>query len=188
VGSADFAAGGAVRPAVPQDAPAIAAVHVATWRDAYRGLLPDDFLAGLVVGEWADRWRGRLAAPAAGIFTLVFESDGRVRGFVSGGPDRLGLAGGEVFAIYVHPDCQGLGAGRRLLCAGARCLAEAGLSEARLWVLADNHPARSFYESQGWRADGAEHAWPFDDTGRSVPEVRYVRDLPLPAPGPVQPA
>jgi ribosomal protein S18 acetylase RimI-like enzyme len=173
-----------VRLAVPQDAAAIAAVHVATWRDAYRGLLPDDYLAGLVVEEWADRWRGRLADPAAGVFALVFESGGRVRGFVSGGPDRHGLAGGEVFAIYVDPGCQGRGAGRRLLSAAARRLADGGFTEAGLWVLADNRPARGFYESQGWRADGTEKLWAYD-AGGSVPEVRYVRELrPAPVGGP----
>jgi len=174
--------GGAVRPAVPQDAPAIAVVHVATWRDAYAGLLPDDFLAGLVVEDWAQRWRGRLAATVAGMFTFVFESGGRVRGFVSGGPDRHGLAGGEVFAIYVDPDCQGLGAGGRLLSAAVRTLAEDGFADARLWVLAGNQPARGFYEAQGWRPDGTEKPWTYDrDAGRSVPEVRYVRDLGAPA-------
>ena len=185
MGSADVLgggalAGGAVRPAVLPDAPAIAAVHVATWRDAYAGLLPDDFLAGLVVEEWAERWRGRFSATVPGIFTLVFESDERVRGFVSGGPDRHGYPGGEVFAIYVDPQCQGLGAGRQLLSAGVRCLAEAGFSEASLWVLAGNRPARGFYEAHGWRADGTEKAWTYDrDAGRSVQEVRYVRDLDL---------
>jgi ribosomal protein S18 acetylase RimI-like enzyme len=159
------------------DAPAIAAVHVATWRDAYAGLLPDDFLAGLVVEEWAERWRDRLSATVPGIFTLVFESGGRVRGFVSAGPDRHGPAGGEVFAIYVDPQCQRLGAGRRLMSAAARALAEAGFAEARLWVLADNRPARGFYEAQGWRPDGTEKPWTYDDTGRSVREIRYVTDL-----------
>jgi hypothetical protein len=68
--------GGLVRPAVLQDAPAIAAVHVATWRDAYAGLLPDDFLDGLDVDQRAERWRGRLAALPAGLFVLVVELDG----------------------------------------------------------------------------------------------------------------
>jgi ribosomal protein S18 acetylase RimI-like enzyme len=178
MGSPDAPAGGAVRPAVPPDAAAIAAVHVATWRHAYAGLLPGDFLAGLVVEEWAERWRGRFAATVPGIFTLVFESGGEVRGFVSGGPDRHGYPGGEVFAIYVDPQCQGLGAGRQLMSAAVRCLAEAGFAEACLWVLAGNQPARGFYEAQGWRPDGTEKPWTYDrEAGRSVPEVRYVRNL-----------
>jgi ribosomal protein S18 acetylase RimI-like enzyme len=178
VSSAGSSAVGAVRRAVLPDAPAIAAVHVATWQDAYAGLLPDNFLAGLVAEEWAQRWRERLSAPVPGIFTLVFESGGRVRGFASGGPDRHGHTGGEVFAIYVDPGCQGLGAGRRLMSAAVRLLAEAGFAEARLWVLAGNQPARGFYEAQGWRPDGVEKEWTYDrDTGRSLPEVRYVRSL-----------
>ncbi len=171
---------GLVRPARLADAEAIAAVHVATWRDAYAGLLPGEVLAGLDVDEWAERWHGRLAAPADGVFTLVFETEGRIGGFVSGGPSRDQVAGGEVFAIYVDPAGQGRGAGRRLLAAAVRCLAEGGFTAASLWVLAGNRPARGFYESQGWRSDGTEQPWTHSG-GESVTEVRYVR--PLAAPG-----
>jgi ribosomal protein S18 acetylase RimI-like enzyme len=167
---------GMIRAARPDDAHSIAAVHVATWQDAYAGLLPDEFLAALDVTEWAERWRGRLAAPAAGVFTLVFEADGRLLGFVSGGPSRDEFPGGEVYAIYVDPGCQGRGAGRRLLAAATRLLADAGFAGASLWVLSGNEPARGFYESQGWRRDGTEHQWKPSD-GVSVPEVRYARSL-----------
>jgi ribosomal protein S18 acetylase RimI-like enzyme len=171
----DFPAG-LIRPARPADAPALAAVHVATWRDAYAGLLPDEFLAGLDPREWAERRRARLTAPAEGTFELVFESEGRVAGFVSGGPSRDGFPGGEVYAIYVDPGCQGRGAGRRLLAAAERVLAAAGFTAASLWVLTGNGPARGFYESQGWRGDGSTHTWPATE-GLGVPEVRYVKRI-----------
>ena len=38
-----------VRPAIPEDAPAIARVHVASWRETYAGIVPDEFLASLKV-------------------------------------------------------------------------------------------------------------------------------------------
>lgn len=172
--------GGLVRPAVPGDAHAIAAVHVTTWRDAYAGLLPDDVLDGLDVDERAETWRGRLVTlpdDSSGVFVLVFELDGEVRGFVSGGPGRDGGPGGEVYAIYVDPGSQGRGAGRQLLQAAVECLAGAGFAEARLWVFADNHPARGFYESQGWRPDGTEQQWTYPGVSESLTDVRYVRDL-----------
>ena len=169
--------GGLVRPAVLQDARAIAAVQVATWRVAYAGLLPDDLLDGLDVDERAERWRGRLAALPDGVFVFVVELDAEVRGFVSGGPSRDGGAGGEVYAIYVDPGFQGRGAGRQLLQAAVDCLTGAGFTEARLWVLADNHPARGFYESRGWRPDGAEQPWTYPGVGEGVTEARYVRSL-----------
>jgi ribosomal protein S18 acetylase RimI-like enzyme len=185
---------GTVRPATPADADEIAAVHVATWRHAYAGLLPDDVLAGLDVTQRADRWRERISGPRSGIFVLVFEQFGRIRGFVCGGPSRDGEGGGaeaggaegggaegggavrtgEVYAIYVDPACQGQGAGTRLLGAAARLLAQAGFTGASLWVLADNHPSRRFYESRGWRPDGSAKPWSYGDGG-SVMEVRYVK-------------
>jgi GNAT superfamily N-acetyltransferase len=169
--------GGLVRPAVAEDARAIAAVHVATWRDAYAGLLPDEILAGLDVDERAETWRGRLADPPDGGFVFVAELGGEVRGFVSGGPSRDSGAGGEVYAIYVDPGWQGRGAGSRLLQAAAECLAGAGFTEARLWVFADNHPARGFYESQGWRPDGTEQQWTYRGTSERLTDIRYVRNL-----------
>jgi ribosomal protein S18 acetylase RimI-like enzyme len=167
---------GTVRPARPADAGEIAAVHVATWQHAYAGLLPDDFLAELDVNQRAGRWRMRISEARNDIFVLVFEQLGRVRGFVSGGPSRDGDAGGEVYAIYVDPASQGQGAGTRLLAAADRRLAEARFTEASLWVLADNHPSRRFYESRGWRPDGTAKPWSYGD-GRSVMEVRYVKPL-----------
>jgi ribosomal protein S18 acetylase RimI-like enzyme len=175
---------GLIRAARPADARPIAAVHVATWRAAYAGLLPDEVLAGLDTGEWAQRWNRNLAASAEGRFVLVFEQDGRVGGFVSGGPSRDQFPGGEVYAIYVDPARQGRGAGSRLLTAAARHLAEAHFTDASLWVLAGNHPARRFYESQGWRSDGTEQPWA-QPGGDAVMEVRYVMSLAaLGAPGP----
>jgi len=173
--------GGVVRPAAVADAGAIAAVHVATWQDAYAGLMPDEILDGLDVSQRAQTWRGILASPPDGVFVLVFERDGEVRGFVAGGPHREGRASGEVFAIYVDPPCQGLGAGRRLLDAACRYLASAGFAEASLWVLATNRAARGFYESQGWRPDGTEQSWTHHGIGEGLTEVRYVTNLRPPA-------
>ncbi len=151
-------------------------MHMATWRDAYAGLLPGEFLACLDVNEWAERHRGRLADPAEGTFRLVLESEGQIGGFVFGGPSRDDFPGGEVYAIYVDPARQGRGAGCRLLAAAERKLAESGFTDASLWVLAANRPARGFYESQGWHGDGSEKAWEVTD-GVSVMEVRYAKRI-----------
>ena len=176
--------GGFVRRAVPEDAPAIAAVQVTTWRDAYAGILSAEFLDAVKVDEFAERWRGRLVAPADRSFVLVFELEGRVRGFVAGGLSRDGDEGGEVYAIYVNPDCQSRGAGAKLLEAAAKSLAEAGFAEAGLWVFADNHSARGFYESQGWRHDGtAQMVKSSTFGGEQHAEAKYARPLGDP-PGP----
>ena len=134
-----------IRPAVVADARSIAVVHVAGWQSAYAGLLPAALLAGLDVDRRAARWRERFAEMQESMFVLVFEEDGQIRAFVSGGPAREGAGlpgvGGEVYAIYVDPAYQGRGAGTRLLEAAARRLAGAGYARASLWVLTENTPA-----------------------------------------------
>ncbi|RSS31975.1 GNAT family N-acetyltransferase, partial [Streptomyces sp. WAC08241] len=52
-----------IREALPGDADALAAVHVLSWRAAYRGLLPRPYLEGLDAEERAAAWRTRLTAP-----------------------------------------------------------------------------------------------------------------------------
>jgi ribosomal protein S18 acetylase RimI-like enzyme len=169
---------GLIRPAVPEDADAIAAVHLGTWRDAYADILPAAFLDAQRVDEFAKRWRGRLTDPAERSFTLVCEQQGQVRAFASGGLSRDGDGGGEVYAIYVDPACQGQGAGARLLEAAAGSLAGAGFTEAGLWAFAENHSARGFYEAQGWRHSGAPDAVKSGTFGGARnTEVRYARPL-----------
>jgi ribosomal protein S18 acetylase RimI-like enzyme len=138
-----------VRPADVEDAAAIARVHIDTWRTAYRGLLPDDFLAALDGAGYEDRWRRTLAGGPGRVY--VAEDGRQVVGFASGGPERAGEEGfsGELYAIYVLQESQGRGHGRRLVQAVARGLRESELPNMIVWVLGDNHQARHFYERLG---------------------------------------
>jgi len=153
------------------DAEAIAAVHVAVWRVAYRNLMPADLLATLDVDARARAWRARLDVESSG--TLVAVGDERVVGFVHVGRSRDGDAGsghGEVMSIYVHPDQWRRGHGEALLGRGLARLHAGDLDrQITLWVLRDNAPARAFYEASGFRAAGATKRQP--RTG--LVELRY---------------
>ena len=140
---------GLVRPAELDDVAAIAKVHVATWRTAYRGLLPDDFLASLDEAGYAERWR-RTVADAGGRVYVAENAKG-VIGFASGGRERAGEDGysGELYAIYVLQEAQGHGHGRRLVQAVVRGLRELELPDMIVWVLRENAAARRFYERLG---------------------------------------
>jgi len=138
-----------VRPAEIDDAGAIARIHVATWRTAYRGMLPDDFLASLDEAAYAERWRRILLEPSSRVY--VAQGGEGVVGFASGGRERAGEDGyeGELYAIYVLDEAKGRGHGRRLVQAVVAGLREMRLGDMIVWVLRDNHPARSFYERLG---------------------------------------
>lgn len=180
-----------VRPAEPADAEDVARVYVRTWQSAYAGIVPASVLTALdeQLAEQADRIRQRWSSPERRAFrTLVATAGGGPVGFATFGPYRLegGSDGavdpslGEVLAIYVHPDHQSRGAGRALLDAVVAALGNAGASEIRLWVLAENWPSRRFYERYGFLADGASHLYrvePPDGPPVDLPEVRYALAL-----------
>jgi ribosomal protein S18 acetylase RimI-like enzyme len=168
-----------IRAAKPEDARPIAEVHVASWRDAYRGLLPDDYLEKLSVDERAAQRLVWFADPVPGSGVLVAEDDaGRVVGFAPFGPSRDDDAPdgtGEVPAIYVDPGAVGRGIGRELFAETSAALREAGFTRATLWVLEANALARRFYEKAGWTWDGAISTHMFDCANEPV--VRYAVDL-----------
>ncbi len=147
-----------LRPARPGDAPAIARVHVETWRAAYAGIVPDTYLVAMTESKQALQWNNTIRSAVAPEVVLVAESSdlpgGRIVGFGSCGRARkrpgAGPGGGEIFTLYVAPDWQGRGIGRRLLHGLLAKLKTGGLNEALVWVLSDN-PARFFYEAMGAR-------------------------------------
>jgi ribosomal protein S18 acetylase RimI-like enzyme len=179
-----------VREAALADAEDVVRINVRAWQQAYAGIVPDDVLAALParVPERVRRVRERWSAPGPRRWRTVVavEPDTPPVGFATFGPYRvnghddteLDPTVGEVLAIYVDPPRQGRGAGRALMDAAVGALRERdGVTELRLWVLADNVPARAFYERYGCVADGATHFFRVqrpDGTPVDLPEVRYA--------------
>ena len=154
-----------MRRATVEDAEVLARVHIASWQGAYRGLVPDAMLDGLDVQAWT-RMKARHLEQGA-VMWLVDEG----LGFAHAGPAR-GAAGGELYAIYLHPDHFGRGLGRALL-AEVEAWLDEHFSEAELWVLEGNARARRFYGLAGWRL--VDVAAKTELLGVELDVVRYVR-------------
>ena len=78
-----------IREAVPDDAPALAALHIGAWQSAYRGLVPDTVLDGLSIERRTAWWRDRLGPGKTGRDrTWVVEDDRGLAGFATGGDAR----------------------------------------------------------------------------------------------------
>jgi ribosomal protein S18 acetylase RimI-like enzyme len=159
-----------VRRARPDDAAAIAEVHVRTWQDAYEHVFGAERLAAVTVEQRLPMWRQILQDPEQ--TALVAEDDaGRIVGWCTVAPSRDEDAEGELWGIYVLVDAWGSGAGTALMAAGVAALRESGYREVILWVLEDNPRARRFYEREGWALDGGRKEDEF--LGVQVTEVRY---------------
>jgi GNAT superfamily N-acetyltransferase len=173
-----------LRRAVVGDELAVAEVHVGSWQAAYRGLLPESYLARLDLVERAKRYT--FAADGSDSpLTTVAVADATICGFTTVGPARDADAEGvgELYAIYVDPSWWGRGVGRALIGEARRLLVQRGHTEAVLWVLAGNSRAEGFYRGDGWRLDGSARrekigaGW-HPDGAVVVDELRYRRALP----------
>jgi ribosomal protein S18 acetylase RimI-like enzyme len=141
-----------IRPATAADAGEIARVHVDTWRSTYPGIVPQEYLDSLETAARAKQWEEWLARE--GVHVFVAEDAGAVCGFISGGilHDGVQVAAltydSEIYTLYVLPAFQGRGAGKALMRALARRLAQDGLARPVVWALEKN-PWCAFYERLG---------------------------------------
>ena len=162
-----------IREATHNDIPALAKVHVDTWRTAYRGIMPDEYLANLSYEQRENFWSKILSgAPENGYFTYVAEDEsGEVIGFASGGEEPLGdpVYKGDLKAIYILQNHQGKGIGRCLMQAFAKKLHLLGIDTMLVWVLADNS-ACQFYAALG---GNPVHEKEMEFGGKSLIEVAY---------------
>ena len=146
-----------IRNAKTADAPSIARVLVDTWRTAYSGIVPRDYLNSLSYEERTGVWEVRLTDSSKvrpGWFVYVVEDDdSEVIGFAGGGPSLgYGLPfSGELDYIYLLKSHQRQGTGRQLMAAVALNLKRQGHKSMVLWAFTAN-PYRAFYEALGGRA------------------------------------
>jgi ribosomal protein S18 acetylase RimI-like enzyme len=154
--SAPNSSGVLILPAGPADAEDLARVHVRSWRESYRDLLPDAYLARMSEADFTRRFRRALTLPGPNDVTLIAAARHGLIGYVQGGPSRARREGeGEIQTLYVLRQAQGLGLGKRLLSGAARALAAQGARSLLIAVLRDNTRARAFYEHLGGEAEPA---------------------------------
>src|SRR3954471_8474648 len=82
-----------VFPAGPADAEALARVHVGAWRQTYKGLLPDGYLARMSEAQHARRFARALIRPGPNDVTLACAERAGLVGYAQGGPSRRGAEG-----------------------------------------------------------------------------------------------
>ena len=139
-----------IRSGRPGDARGIARLDVETWRATYAGILAAPFLVGLSMQRRELGWATVIEREPHDVRVAV-NQDGHILGFGSCGRCRGEPEfAGEVFTLYVAPDWQNQGIGRRLLLALFERLVDQGCGSAIIWVLRDN-PGRFFYRRLGGR-------------------------------------
>ena len=143
-----------IRLAIPADAPAIAAVHCANWRDVYADVLDPAYLAGPIEEDRRELWQDRLASPSRWQSVLVADlPGGGLAGFICLYREEDARWGSLVDNLHVVPGLRGRSIGRQLLRAGAQAMlmGKASAPGLHLWVFEGNIAARQFYARLGGR-------------------------------------
>jgi GNAT superfamily N-acetyltransferase len=190
---------GFVRPATTADAGEIARIQLATWRQAYRRILPHEVVENLDEEWMAQQWRDAIDTPPTPrhrVLVAVEQAEqAYLVGFVATGEaDEAALAPEEDPARILRPEIAAVtdllveprwgrrGHGSRLLAATADLWREDGFSAALAWAYEADAAMRAFLTSAGWELDGTARALDVDDL--LVPQVRLHTNL---SPDPTDP-
>jgi ribosomal protein S18 acetylase RimI-like enzyme len=140
-----------IRRAKVSDAKAVAEAHDEAWRGAYQGVIPGIELEKLIQRRGPDWWESAIRKGSR-IAILAFGD--KVAGYANYGRNRARslFFDSEVYELYLRPEYQGLGFGRRLFTSARRDLSQTGMKSLVVWALADNEPAVGFYRALGGKA------------------------------------
>lgn len=166
------------RPGTAEDGVIVAELHTASWRGAYRGILPDAYLDGAIAEERLGLWKARLSSCSADRrLVLLAEDPLGLAGFVCVLLDEEPGWGACLDNLHVRSGIQGRGLGRRLFAEAAQWVAsrEPGWP-LHLWVFEANRAARGFYDR--FRGEAVAREVKRTPGKAEVPSLRYVwRDV-----------
>ena len=127
-----------IRRAKASDAPAVASAHDEAWRMAYQGIIPGTELEKLINRRGPAWWD---SAIRKGSRIALLQFGDKVAGYANYGRNRARSLyyDGEIYELYLRPEFQGLGFGRRLFTIGKVRHPRARQSRLRLEQLTSDH-------------------------------------------------
>lgn len=150
-----------IRPATGCDIEAVARFQTDCWREAYRGLVPQECLDRVTATDRALRWRQRLDTGVRDV--AIGWSGTEVVGVVSwgSGPPL------ELMSLYVAASHRGTGLADALLDRAIEA------EPAELWVFDGNDRGMAFYTRHGFAADGGSSV----DSDTGLRQLRMSRGV-----------
>ena len=166
-----------IRKVSPKEAHDYVVLHNACWKDAYTGIIPDEYLDNMsaTLEDRAESIRKSISDPGDCMFYCIMSGDDMVgRLIFNKSSDEDKPEAGDVMAIYLLKEYWGKGYGKQMMDFAIAELRRAGHQEIIVWVLEENSMGIRFYEKYGFVPDGAKKEF---DLGKPLTCLRYVLDL-----------
>jgi ribosomal protein S18 acetylase RimI-like enzyme len=167
-----------VRAATLRDASAIAQVHTAALKAAYKDILPEEKIGRMPVEKRQAMWREAIEYSEPQV-KVVLDENNKIIGFVGFDRSRdpkTKPTFGEIWAQYVLPSHWGQGAGLQLWDEAREGLDDEGCTEASVWVPLRNERVLRFYELAGFKRElNTARTTPVGDM--KIEEIRLKRPI-----------
>lgn len=137
-----------IRRAMKEDIVGIAKVHVESWKTTYKGIVANGILENITYEQRENQWESIFQKEDENKYRFVAETlNGTIIGFIDGGVERTGTynCDGELYAIYLLQQYQGLKIGNRLFQALLSEYKKNNIQSLLVWVISNN-PSKKFYE------------------------------------------
>lgn len=160
-----------IKRASPEDAMAISRIYASSWKTAYRGIVPQQYLDELQDDFWESMFQKSIKNNC--FRADLFYVDDTPAGCVAYGKarDEQLPDWGEITSIYIHPDFYRKGYGEKLLNSALKYLKESGYQDCYLWVLSENSNAQKFYEANGFIA--TKEICNIEILGKLLTDIKY---------------
>jgi ribosomal protein S18 acetylase RimI-like enzyme len=146
---------------------AISRIYALSWKAAYIGIVPQEYLDGLSEHRMVDILRNS----SHNAFVIIKNSEYIGTSTICAARDDKMAGWGEIVSIYLLPEYFGKGYGKPLLENSIFELTNMGHDKIYLWVLEENTQARKFYESNGFSSSDKKL---INIGGKDLPEIRYI--------------
>ena len=161
-----------IRQATLEDVKTISNIYALSWKSAYKGIVPQEYLDELACDFWLSSFQNWLNN---NILTaqLIYENEMPLGCIAYGKARDVKFTDwGEIVSIYLLPDHFRKGYGQKLLKAALIDMKRKGYKNCYLWVLKENAPARDFYECNGFICNNDECTCKIMQ--KQLVDVRYI--------------
>ena len=159
------------------DAKDMARIITDCWKDAYRSILPEEFLNNLSYEDRESRIRSSILGTNEKFTSdMIVYNDGKIKGVAFYGKNICDLPEnfGEIIVLYVDVNEHRKGIGRKLVEYVKNELTARGFTNMVIWCLKDNIPSVEFYKAMGGTVKDERD---FEIDGKFYKEVGIFSEL-----------
>lgn len=150
-------------------------IHALSWKTAYKGIVPQEYLDNLKNDFWVSSFEKWISDYTI-IAKLVYVGNEAIGCIAYGKSRDVSLPDwGEIISLYVLPEYFGRGFGKALIVSAINDMHQIGFKNIYLWVLEENLQAQKFYNKNGFSK--TEDKLSCEISGKQLFDLRFIHQL-----------